>query len=61
VSFFDCCHGCLALVPEGSAPDCCDWHVLVGADGELLAIVCPGCVADDDLLVVELEASLAPA
>ncbi len=35
-----------------------EWIVLLGGGGECLGVVCSGCVADEELLALELEAAL---
>jgi hypothetical protein len=44
-----------------SPPEHAGWYVLTSRDGELLGLACAGCVADEELLVVELEGALASA
>jgi hypothetical protein len=61
MSFFDCCLRCLAPAPPRSSGEHADWRELLDRRGERLALVCSGCVADEELLVVELEAALEPA
>jgi hypothetical protein len=61
VSFFDCCLCCLAPAPRDSSGQRADWRELLDRRGERLALACSGCVADEELLVVELEAALEPA
>jgi hypothetical protein len=34
---------------------------VISADGELLGVVCAGCLIDDELIAVELGSSLQPA
>ena len=36
-----------------------DWFVLLSHDGQYLGVACVGCVADEELLVLELEGALA--
>jgi hypothetical protein len=48
------CFRCLSDAP-GDAWDSADWLVLLTRDGEYLGIVCAGCIADDELALVQLE------
>jgi hypothetical protein len=49
------CECCLAEAPAASA----DWYVLTTREGEHLGVVCAGCVADEELMLLELEAARA--
>jgi hypothetical protein len=53
MSAIEWCERCLA---EASAADA-DWYVLISREGEYLGVVCAGCVADEDLLRLQLEAA----
>jgi hypothetical protein len=55
------CHCCLAPARDDRPPEHTGWYVLTSRDGELLGLACAGCVADEELLVVELEGALASA
>jgi hypothetical protein len=55
------CHCCQAIAPAWSSPEYRDWQIVSGADGELLGVVCVGCLIDDELIVFELESLLQPA
>jgi hypothetical protein len=55
------CHCCQAFAPAWSSPDYAEWHVVISADGELLGVVCSGCLIDDELIAIELGSSLQPA
>jgi hypothetical protein len=55
------CHCCLTPAPHDRPPEHTGWYVLTSRDGELLGLACVGCVADEELLVVELEGALVPA
>ena len=51
----DHCYRCLSDAPGARAWESPDWLVLVTRKGEYVGIVCSGCVADEDLALVELE------
>lgn len=55
------CHCCQAIAPAWSSPQYGEWHIVINADGELLGVVCAGCLIDDELILVELENTLQPA
>jgi hypothetical protein len=61
VSALEVCHCCQSIAPAWSSPQYAEWHVVIGADGELLGIVCTGCLGDDELILLELESSLQSA
>jgi hypothetical protein len=61
MSTLEICHCCQAFAPAWSSPDYAEWHVVISADGELLGVVCAGCLIDDELIVIELDSSLQPA
>jgi hypothetical protein len=50
------CFRCLSETPGADAWQSADWIVLATPDGEHLGLVCVGCVADDELTLIELEA-----
>jgi hypothetical protein len=52
---------CCASIAPSPASERRDWFVLLSRGGEYLGLACVGCVADEELLVLELEASLAAA
>jgi hypothetical protein len=52
---------CCASIAPSSADEIGDWFVLLSRDGEYLGVACVGCVADEELLVLELESSLVAA
>lgn len=55
------CECCLSEAPSWSSAEYGEWVVLLARDGEYLGVVCAGCVADEELLVGELEqANAAP-
>ncbi len=60
VSLFESCVRC-ASIASSSSVELDDWLVLLSRDGEYLGVACVGCVADEELLVLELESSLALA
>jgi hypothetical protein len=49
------CLDCLAVAADGDPLDSPHWLVLVTRDGECLGVICAGCVADEELALVELE------
>lgn len=57
---FEWCHRCLHPAPEWSSPEYREWHLVLTADGLYLGVVCVGCLADEELALVEL-AALAEA
>jgi hypothetical protein len=52
---------CCASIAPSSAAERGGWFVLLSRGSEYLGLACVGCVADEELLVLELEASLAAA
>jgi hypothetical protein len=48
------CLRCLSDAPH-DAWDSAEWLVLLTREGEFLGIVCAGCIADEDLALVEGE------
>jgi hypothetical protein len=50
------CFRCLSVAPDGDPLESEDWLVLVAREGEYLGVVCSGCIADEDLALLELEA-----
>jgi hypothetical protein len=55
------CHCCLAPALHDRPPEHTGWYVLTSRAGELLGLACAGCVADEELLMVELEGTLVSA
>jgi hypothetical protein len=55
------CERCLSQAPAWTAEEYAEWIVLLTPAGEHLGVVCAGCVADEELLVRELEDALAAA
>jgi hypothetical protein len=49
------CYRCLSDAPGADAWESADWLVLLTREGEYIGIVCSGCIADEDLAIVELE------
>jgi hypothetical protein len=49
------CFRCLSESPGADAWQSADWIVLTTTEGEYLGLVCVGCVADDELALIELE------
>jgi hypothetical protein len=61
MSFFESCVCCASVAPSPPSAEFGDWTVLLSRGGEYLGVACVGCVADEELLVLELESSLALA
>jgi hypothetical protein len=61
MSWSEPCERCLSIAPSPDSPDYEEWFVLLSRSGEYLGIACVGCVADVELLVLELEAELLAA
>jgi hypothetical protein len=61
MSFFESCVCCASIAPSWSSAEYGDWIALLSRDGEYLGVACVGCVADEELLVLELESALALA
>jgi hypothetical protein len=55
------CERCLSEAPGESSPDYAEWLVLSTPGGEYLGIVCAGCIAEPELLALELEDALLAA
>jgi hypothetical protein len=49
------CFRCLSQTSGADGWQSPDWIVLATVDGEYLGLVCVGCVADDELALIELE------
>ncbi len=49
------CYRCLSDAPGEHAWESADWLVLLTRDGAYMGIVCSGCIADEDLALVDLE------
>jgi hypothetical protein len=58
VNAIEWCERCLSEAPGSSSPE---WLVLSTAAGEYLGIVCAGCIAEPELLALELEDALLAA
>ncbi len=58
MSYYESCVCCQSFAPSPSAPEHADWYALIARGGAYLGVVCVGCVADEELLVAELEAEL---
>jgi len=52
------CERCLSEAPGESAPEYAEWLVLSTPEGEYLGIACAGCIAEPELLALELEEAL---
>ncbi len=50
------CFRCLSQTPCADCWQSPDWIVVATAEGEYLGLVCVGCLADDELALIELEA-----
>jgi hypothetical protein len=61
VPTLEICHCCQAFAPAWSSPEYAEWHIVITADGELLGVVCAGCLIDDELIAIELGSGLQPA
>lgn len=61
MSAIEWCECCLAEAPGWSTREYAEWVVLLAEDGAYLGVVCAGCVADEELLRAELEASAPSA
>ncbi|HTA35852.1 MAG TPA: hypothetical protein VK761_03965 [Solirubrobacteraceae bacterium] len=59
MSMIESCTCCASLAPSPKSADYADWFVLLSRGGEYLGVACVGCVADEELLVLGLESSLA--
>jgi hypothetical protein len=61
MSAIEWCECCLSEAPSWSSAEYGEWVVLLARDGEYLGVICAGCVADEELLLGELEqANAAP-
>ena len=49
------CFRCLSDAPGTMRWDSADWLVLLTREGEYLGIVCVGCIADEDLALIDAE------
>jgi hypothetical protein len=61
VPFADTCHYCQAFAPAWSSPEYSEWHIVSTAEGEVLGVVCAGCLPAAELILIELESGLQPA
>jgi hypothetical protein len=61
VSVIEWCERCLSEAPSESLSEYAEWLVLSTRDGEYLGIVCAGCIAEPELLALELEDALLGA
>jgi hypothetical protein len=59
--FVESCVCCASIAPLPDAAERADWIVLLARGGELLGVACIGCLADEELLVLELEAAYEAA
>jgi hypothetical protein len=55
------CERCLSEAPGPSSSEWTEWLVLSTPDGEYLGLVCAGCIAEPELLTLELEDELLAA
>jgi hypothetical protein len=51
----------MSEAPGESSAEYAEWLVLSTSDGEYLGIVCAGCIAEPELLALELEDALLAA
>jgi hypothetical protein len=61
VNAIEWCERCLSEAPGESSPEYTEWLVLSTPGGEYLGIVCAGCIAEPELLGLELEDALLTA
>ena len=59
MSMVESCTCCASIAPRPMSASYADWFVLLSHDGQYLGVACVGCVADEELLVLELEGALA--
>ena len=57
MAFLESCHCCQSIAPSWSSPDYAEWHLLSTPRGEVLGVVCVGCLVDEQQLLFELEAA----
>jgi hypothetical protein len=55
------CERCLSEAPGEGSPEYAEWLVLSTPADEYLGIVCAGCIAEPELLALELEDALLAA
>jgi hypothetical protein len=61
MSFVESCVCCASIAPPPDAAERADWIGLLARSGELLGVACIGCLADEELLVLELESAYEAA
>jgi hypothetical protein len=61
MSAIEWCERCLSAAPSWAEAEYGEWVVLSTRHGDCLGVVCAGCVADEELLALELEDELAAA
>ena len=61
MSMIESCTCCASIAPSPASAGYADWFVLLSRAGEYLGVACVGCVADEELLVLDLEDSLLAA
>lgn len=61
VNAIEWCERCLSQAPGWSSPEYAEWLVLSTPGGAYLAVVCAGCIAEPELLALELEDELLGA
>jgi hypothetical protein len=61
VNAIEWCERCLSEATGPSSPEYAEWLVLSTPGGEYLGIVCAGCIAEPELLALELEDALLAA
>ncbi len=49
------CYRCLCLAPSWESAAYAEWHEVISLEGEYLGVLCIGCLADEDLALLELE------
>lgn len=59
MSAIESCECCLAEAPSWTSDEYAEWVLLLARDGEYLGVVCAGCLAEEELLLLELEEGIA--
>jgi hypothetical protein len=48
------CYRCQCLAPSWESPAYAEWHEVISPEGEYLGVLCVGCLAGEDLALLEL-------
>jgi hypothetical protein len=48
------CHRCQCVAPSWESPTYAEWHEVISPQGEYLGVLCVGCLAGEDLALLEL-------